>query len=902
MLDRIGPYAISRELGRGGMGVVYLGHDARLDRSVAIKALSEDFADDPARLERFEREARTLASLNHPNLGALLGLEEQDGARYLILEYVPGETLADRLDRGPLPPEEAVEAAAQIAAGLEAAHDAGVIHRDLKPANIKITPEGVAKVLDFGLARSADGSVGSSGTLDSPTLTTPQPQHSPTIEGAILGTAAYMSPEQARGRRVDKRTDIWSFGVVLYEMLAGASPFAGETASDSIGAVLHKAFDFERMPPATPSNVRRVLRRCLERDQNLRYRDIGDVRLELLAQEPDGERSGVGERPAPSRLWTPTVAGLAVVALLLAGALGWTWLARPSAGSDVVGGVERGVRKIDVITTDWDAKPWQLDAVISPDGSRIAFTRDDQIYVRSFDDFESIPIAGTEGATTPFWSPDSKHLGFRTGEGVFAIYDLRGSPTRITNIGGVQFRPAWTNDGRIILSIDGTSVGLTENNSRLATVPQLGGELTTLVPIDAEASIDYHAFCAIPDTDVVVFLEHRIDQSMPLIATDGERRIELADFEDMYTSTCAWSPTGHVLFTRGFGSLMDLWAAPFSPERMEATGEPFLVMSNVVHPSLATDGTLAVVRGTGEQAIGGEIGWLTADAEFELITEGGENVAALRLSPDGSMLAYAAGDAPMQSHVWVHDFERGFNRRLTKSSGFARPVAWSADGSELMVLRFDPARGIRFWTQFLATDGSGESREPYEGLISGVDPDWRFAAVAEDVRNPMQSRMVAMRMDDRSMMGTVIEGARGFGGASLFSPDGRHALLTSSRSGTAEVYCVEWPAGDNIEQVSTDGADVAWWSPAGSKVIFGSAEEADYYEADVLRTHRLSFSRPRPLFPDGADMSALTGLARSNEPDRFLAVRRGESLGERQPLYISIIENWLAPFEPPRSR
>ena len=213
------------------MGVVYLGHDARLDRSVAIKALSEDFADDPARLERFEREARTLASLNHPNLGALLGLEEQDGARYLVLEYVPGETLADRLDRGPLPPEEAIEAAAQIAAGLEAAHDSGVIHRDLKPANIKITPEGVAKVLDFGLARSADGSVGSSGTLDSPTLTTPQPQHSPTIEDAILGTAAYMSPEQARGRRVDKRTDIWSFGVVLYEMLAGVSPFAGETAS-----------------------------------------------------------------------------------------------------------------------------------------------------------------------------------------------------------------------------------------------------------------------------------------------------------------------------------------------------------------------------------------------------------------------------------------------------------------------------------------------------------------------------------------------------------------------------------------------------------------------------------------------------------------------------------------------
>jgi serine/threonine protein kinase len=246
MIDRIGPFEIMKELGRGGMGIVYLARDTRLDRQVAIKALPDHLASDPVRLERFEREAKTLAGLSHVNVAGIYGVEDQDGARYLVLEFVEGETLADIIDRGPIQLDDAIEFAAQIAAGLEAAHEAGVIHRDLKPANIKITPDGVAKVLDFGLART-DEATSSSGALDNPTLTTPQPQHSPTIEGAILGTAAYMSPEQARGRKVDKRTDIWSFGVVLYEMLVGASPFHGETATDSIGAVLHS---FWRSLPA----------------------------------------------------------------------------------------------------------------------------------------------------------------------------------------------------------------------------------------------------------------------------------------------------------------------------------------------------------------------------------------------------------------------------------------------------------------------------------------------------------------------------------------------------------------------------------------------------------------------------------------------------------------------------
>jgi serine/threonine protein kinase len=235
MQDSIGPYIIEGEIGRGGMGVVYLARDTHLDRKVAIKALPDELSVDPARMERFEREAKTLASLNHPNIAGIFGLEEADGRKFLVLEYVDGETLGELIDRGPLPIHEAIELAGQIASGIEVAHEAGIIHRDIKPDNIKINSEGQVKVLDFGLARNDEGASSTGMMLDSPTMS----QHSPTIAGAILGTAAYMSPEQARGRRVDKRTDIWAFGVILYEMLVGSSPFQGETATDSIGAVLH---------------------------------------------------------------------------------------------------------------------------------------------------------------------------------------------------------------------------------------------------------------------------------------------------------------------------------------------------------------------------------------------------------------------------------------------------------------------------------------------------------------------------------------------------------------------------------------------------------------------------------------------------------------------------------------
>ncbi|MFG0304925.1 MAG: protein kinase [Phycisphaerales bacterium JB040] len=419
MDKHIGPYEIESELGRGGMGVVYRARDTRLDRTVAVKALPEELARDPVRLERFEREARTLAQLNHPNIAGIHGLEEHDGHRYLVLEFVEGETLADRLDRGAIEPDEAVELGTQIAAGVGAAHDAGVIHRDLKPGNIMITPEGRAKVLDFGLARNDDGTSSSGGGLSqSPTMTSPaRHQHSPTIPGAILGTAAYMSPEQARGRRVDTRTDVWSFGVVLYEMLVGASPFVGETASDSIGAVLHKSFDLDQLPAGTPSSVRRVLRRCLQRDKEQRYRDIGDARLELLSGSVDSPdpvlRSGTG----------PKVWALAVAAVLVAlvggvgGLLLGKWLPAPAAPSP-----EPMYVSVPMTDPYIQGGPDGTFFDIDPSGRVLAYVEElpaaegeragSAIFVRDLGEPAPRRIPGTEHARKVSFDPTGRHLAY----------------------------------------------------------------------------------------------------------------------------------------------------------------------------------------------------------------------------------------------------------------------------------------------------------------------------------------------------------------------------------------------------------------------------------------------------------------------------------------------------------
>ncbi len=878
MLDQIGPYQVQRELGRGGMGVVYLAHDTRLDRDVAIKALPAELASDPARLERFEREARTLASLNHPNLAGIHGVEEQDGAQYLVLEYVAGETLAERLDRGPLPVDEAVEFAAQIAAGIEAAHEAGVIHRDLKPANIKITPEGNAKVLDFGLARTDEGSASSTGALDSPTMTTPQPQHSPTIAGAILGTAAYMSPEQARGRRVDKRTDIWSFSVVLYEMLVGAGPFHGETASDSIGAVLHKSFDFDQLPSATPVRVRRVLSRCLERDKSLRYRDIGDVRIELLGHgEPEESENQTGRGLSGIGAAGTTVLLIAVA--VLSGVGGWF------ASLSTLPEPERKVRKLEVYAAGPDDKFNASSPRISPDGMKIAFVQDDSIKIRDLTTFEIQTIAEAKGARQVLWSPDGRTLVYVTTTELYRVPATGGGASRL-GAHATMFQMAWTDDDRLLFADDGR-VDL----PAISAIPARGGAVEKLLEADRDEVIDFHSTAAIPGTDVILFVRHRTDQRTPIEAWDGERIVVIADFDDTYITAPVWSPSGHVLFTRGFGEL-SLWAVPFSPERMETTGDAFLVQTDASAPSVSADGTLSFVRGSA--GLGGELIWVLPDGSIESIGDGGELVTSPIVSPDGTRVAFAGGSTPNDLEIWVRDLERGINTRISSLEGFVIPTAWSPDGSEIAVMNFDPAATESAQTtRFLSTDGTGPTREPYPGLLGAFDTDWKRAVMISDPRLGAV-QISAIDLEQRTVIGEVASSDNGFLFVSL-SPDGTLLLYGSRESGEAQVYCTRFPSGEGRWQVSSDGGSNPSWAPDGTAAYYLNTDDR-LMQVPVTPEPSLRFGVPRPVFPEKADTADFSNIVPAPDGERFISVRAHDEEDAATGFKLLLIENWYEEF------
>ncbi len=466
---RLAQYEIVERLGAGGMGEVWKARDTSLDREVAIKVLPETFARDPDRLTRFEREAKLLASLNHPGIAAVHGLHVEDGVRFLAMELVPGEDLARRLARGPLPLDEALFVGVQIAEALEAAHAQGVIHRDLKPANVILTPDGRAKVLDFGLAKAFEGEASGSASL-SPTMTS-----AGTVAGVLLGTAAYMSPEQARAKRVDKRTDVWAFGCVLFECLTGRNLFKGETISDSLGAVLHKEPDWSLLPSGTPPMVRMLLRRCLTRDPEKRLHDIADARIELeqAIEDPaagtvataDLREQAARMRPARRR-WI--AAGL-VSGLLAGAAAGWLLRGDPRPAP---------LRKFDLgAEIDAGALGQMPEAVISPDGSRIAFLHQNKVWVQALDELEARPLEGTDDAGGLFWSPDGGQIGYFADTKLWRVPAAGGRPVAICELGEVATGgrgASWGADGRIVYS---------RGNTGLLEVPALGGEPRELVPL-----------------------------------------------------------------------------------------------------------------------------------------------------------------------------------------------------------------------------------------------------------------------------------------------------------------------------------------------------------------------------------------------------------------------------------
>jgi len=864
------------------MGVVYLARDTRLDRDVAIKALPEHLAQDPDRLARFEREAKTLAQLNHPNVAGIHGVEEHEGARYLVLEYVEGETLADRLDRGALPVDEALEIAGQIAAGVEAAHDAGVIHRDLKPGNIIVTPDGTAKVLDFGLAR-ADGSSSSGVAPTDPTITSPA-KHSPTMPGVILGTAAYMSPEQARGRPVDKRTDIWSFGAVLYECLTGESPFAGETVTDSIGAVMHKEIDLDRLPPGTPSMVRHVLRRCLARDRNNRLRDIGDARVELqFAKDHAEERVSLQKRGTSRLPWA--LVALSVLAI--------AWLAA-RRGTPLTTSSYRLTIPVPAATQygDQAASP----PVISPDGRMVVFGVEEpggqtRLWLRRLDEFNARPLHGTDGAAYAFWSPDSRHVAYFRGGRLRRIEVQTGREQAIGGAGAYSPRGgSWSLNGDIVFAPDA--------NSGIHVIKAAGGVARPITQVDPEIPDGSHRWpFFLPDGQRFLFTVWTNDQSArerfggvylgTLSGDDPPRRVTTD------ASGAAYVRPNHLFVVRED----NLVALPFDVGAGEINGEPVVVASGVLrhsatgHAAFSASNDYTLVYAGGRAFPPSSFSWYDRNGVRTPVPGEPAAIINFRLAPDSTRAAASIPGRGGDGEIWILDLVRAVRTRLVHSTTENDHPVWSADGSRILYGSQDQGV-IDFFTR--SADGSGQV-EPV--LVDDADKilyDWsrdeRFVAYWPIASGSGTPDIWIYSMESESSAPFAVgdatyENAR-------FSPDGRWLTYVSDASGRREVFIQEVrDTGDARtgarQQVSTEGGDEPHWRDDGLEIIFVDPQDRLMGVGVEASDGKLLLDSPQELFTLEGPVE---GVDAAGDHQRFLVAKRIEA--QSQPLHVII--NWAA--------
>jgi serine/threonine protein kinase/Tol biopolymer transport system component len=831
---RLGPFEVLREIGRGGMGVVYLAHDIRLDRQVAIKALPEHLSSDADRLARFQREAKVLASLNHRNIGAIHGLEEANGQQYLILEFIEGETLDDRLSRGPLPIDDAIEIAVHIADALEAAHERGVIHRDLKPGNIMVTPDGTVKVLDFGLARTTEttSSMVSPTDEDSPTMTLRDRVHSPTMPGVILGTSGYMSPEQARGKPVDKRSDIFSFGCVLYEMLTGVQPFRGETVADSIGATLHKQPDQSLLPANTPANVKRLLHRCLAKDKRDRLRDIGDARLELESTEDTLSAS----RAAPQRRRVHQVLAAIAVVSILAIVFIALW-PRPS--------IQQPVRRFEIPLKGSEVL-FSNTGAISPDGTALAFVIDGALWVRSMDAIEARKIADQVISMQPFWSPDSLWVGFAQGQSVMRaavaggqIEKVCAMPQAMSNVGG----GAWLPDGRIFFT---TGVGgLFETQTGIGTWKE--------VSKPPGGVNDFHDGTALPDGRGILLTEHPRSPGQ-LAVWDGTTLKTLLAIEGANLSTPVYSETGHLLFERSDLDALNagIWAVPFSLSRLEVTGTPFLVAAGGGKPSLDSHGTLVYSHGGSRSNT--QLGLVEiATGKSTALSSGTTNVVGPRFSSDGRRVVFTDREAS-GSDLWLLNLESGTPSRFT-FDGQRYGGVWSPDGSQIATQTLtdsDEVSSIRF----LATDGSGQVRADVQGAQPSFDAKWSvmvFTRYSEENKWDIWYMPLEGEHEPRQLIATPLSERM-----PALSPDGNWLVYSLEGDRANQLFLTKFPSAIGKWQVSPDFGLSPKWSKDGKRLYYVDLERG-LQVVDLDLAAGVQISPPRAVFNE-AVIGAITRL------------------------------------------
>jgi hypothetical protein len=852
-----GNYQITAHLGKGGMGEVYRARDAKLDRDVAIKTLPPEFTSDADRLARFEREAKLLASLNHPNIAAIYGLEEAEGQQCLVLELVEGENLAERLLRaGPTPFDEALPIALQIAGGLEAAHESGVVHRDLKPGNVMVDGEGRVKLLDFGLAKAAEvASSGSSPDLsNSPTRTAQMTQ-----AGVILGTAQYMSPEQARGKAVDKRADIWAFGCVLFEMLAGKAAFEGSDVAEILSAVIRLEPDLDRLPPETPRSVRRLIERCLRKDPRSRLRDVGDARTEL---EETIRAPSDDEAPAEALPPRRALAGIlpwAIVAVLAAALVGLlAWL--PGKG-----GREVPLRRFS-IDVPWHAAPNWTDftVAISPSGSHVAYNCRDgnqvSLCVRALDSLTPKPVADARDMDTLCFSPDGAWIAFHDGNTLAKVSIQGGQVQPIFRLEGTPFTEidsfSWGSDGTILMATD----------AGLYRIPAAGGEPRQITPIEDGGPVTWLGVPAhLPGGGkALVTVWHGDDEANAGVVNlaDGTLR-ELP----LRGSGFVYSPTGHLVFMQD----NTLLAATFDPDGTEPVGEPVPVLEGVRHrPGLAADGTLVYIPTRGESSA--RLVWVDRTGRPVPIAGERRNYSHLDLAPGGNRALLNISPA-----TYVLDLGRGTRNLLAKGSF---PV-WSTDGRRAT---FTGRDGL---VQQPA-DGSGAPEILVETDEWLVPTSWN--PVTGDLAY-YSHRTFDIRILPPSGEPVVFLDGPGRKRSGRFSPNGEWLAYVNDDTGEYQVYVTAYPGPGPDVAVSVDGGLSPIWSPDGRELFFRQGGKV--MVAEVGYEGGIRFGSPVELF-EGPYTLDLMGHQRYDvSPDgrSFLMVENSDDFP------IVVVQGWGGELE-----
>ena len=879
-------YKITSALGAGGMGEVYRATDTKLGRDVALKVLPAALAQDPERLSRFEREARLLAALNHANIAHVYGFESatlDDGtkAHFLAMELVEGEDLAERLRRGPVPVGEALAVARQIAEALEAAHEKGIVHRDLKPANVKLTPEGKVKVLDFGLAKAhaGDSAVGSSADLSqSPTLA-----QTGTQAGVILGTASYMSPEQARGRRVDKRTDIWAFGALLFELLTGGRAFAGETVTDVLAAVVQNDPPWERLPAEAPAGVRRLLRRCLRKNADERLHDIADARLEIdeALRAPGGgldDASTPGTpRGLPRRLLLvalATAAGLAGVSIGAA----WSRRAAPAPAEPVLRLSITGLGWSDVEVID--VTLMQNLMTLSPDGSRLVYSavRDGtrRLYLRELDAFDAQAIKGTENGFGPFLSPDGASLAFAA-DGRLKKVSLAGGLPEAFAAAPALRGGAWRADGTVFftpLEFSGlwrTSVAGGDRQS-LGGPDSASGELVRCLPklLPGGESLLYTAFLGGKAARVGLY-----------DTATGQSRVLVEDANNAH-----YLRSGHLVFGRG----NEIWAAAFDLARSEIVGTPQRMVEGVwaggfFYATLfdASENGVLAYAPAGAHSGGRSLVWVDREGETPLTREA-RAYAAPRLSPDGtSILVRIAEDT---TDIWSYEIERGALTRLT-SDGYEDGPLWTADGKA--ILYESNKSGVRApYRQPVAAKGEavqlGQGGRTFHFETLSKDGK-TIVAIEMNPKTGLDLFLIPLDANTRPVPLLVTDSSEY---SADLSPDGKWFVYVSRASGRPEIGVRSVAGGGDESRVSLNGGTEPRWSRDGREIFFREGQKM--MVAEVATEPTVSISKPRTLFEGLYEvMDGPINYDVTPDGRRFLMVKMERS---EAPTELRVVTGW----------